>query len=268
MTVHQLPFGVLLRRWRERRRMTQADLAFAADSSTRHLSCLETGKAQPSREMIARLAEYLEIPLRDQNTLLLAAGFAPAFQERSLAALDAAKAAIDAVLKAHKPYPAFAVDRHWNIVASNSALPQLYEGCSPDLMRAPVNAVRLVLHPAGLGPRIVNYAAWRSHTLTILRQQIDARADPVIQGLFAEVSAYPTPPDCESAVGFEASERLATPLRIATRFGVMSFLGTVTVFGTPNDVTLAELALEMLFPADDRTAEIAKAMVEEQRVLG
>jgi transcriptional regulator with XRE-family HTH domain len=177
MTVHQLPFGVLLRRWRERRRMTQADLAFAADSSTRHLSCLETGKAQPSREMIARLAEYLEIPLRDQNTLLLAAGFAPAFQERSLAALDAAKAAIDAVLKAHKPYPAFAVDRHWNIVASNSALPQLYEGCSPDLMRAPVNAVRLVLHPAGLGPRIVNYAAWRSHTLTILRQQIDARAD-------------------------------------------------------------------------------------------
>jgi transcriptional regulator with XRE-family HTH domain len=268
MTVHQLPFGVLLRRWRERRRMTQADLAFAADSSTRHLSCLETGKAQPSREMIARLAEYLEIPLRDQNTLLLAAGFAPAFQERSLAALDAAKAAIDAVLKAHKPYPAFAVDRHWNIVASNSALPQLYEGCSPDLMRAPVNAVRLVLHPAGLGPRIVNYAAWRSHTLTILRQQIDARADPVIQGLFAEVSAYPTPPNCESAVSFEASERLATPLRIATRFGVMSFLGTVTVFGTPNDVTLAELALEMLFPADDRTAEIAKAMVEEQRVLG
>jgi hypothetical protein len=135
-------------------------------------------------------------------------------------------------------------------------------------MRAPVNAVRLVLHPAGLGPRIVNYAAWRSHTLTILRQQIDARADPVIQGLFAEVSAYPTPPNCESAVSFEASERLATPLRIATRFGVMSFLGTVTVFGTPNDVTLAELALEMLFPADDRTAEIAKAMVEEQRVLG
>jgi hypothetical protein len=113
-----------------------------------------------------------------------------------------------------------------------------------------------------------NYAAWRSHTLTILRQQIDARADPVNQGLFAEVSAYPTPPNCESAVSFEASERLATPLRIATRFGVMSFLGTVTVFGTPNDVTLAELALEMLFPADDRTAEIAKAMVEEQRVLG
>ena len=179
MTAHQLPFGVLIRRWRERRRMTQADLAYAADSSTRHLSCLETGKALPSREMIARLAEYLEIPLRDQNALLLAAGFAPAFQERSLAALDAAKAAIEAILQAHKPYPAFAVDRHWNIVASNSALPQLYEGCSADLMRAPVNAVRLTLHPAGLGPRVVNYAAWRAHILTVLRQQIDARADPV-----------------------------------------------------------------------------------------
>jgi transcriptional regulator with XRE-family HTH domain len=268
MTAHQLPFGVLLRRWRERGRMTQADLAYAAESSTRHLSCLETGKAQPSREMIARLAGYLEIPLREQNTLLLAAGFAPAFQERSLAALEAAKAAIDAVLNAHKPYPAFAVDRHWNIVASNSALPQLYEGCSPDLMRPPVNAVRLVLHPAGLGSRIVNYAAWRAHTLTVLRQQIDARADPVIQGLFAEVSAYPAPPNSESPVSFDASERLATPLRVSTRFGVMTFLGTVTVFGTPNDVTLSELALEMLFPADDRTAEIAKAMVEEQRALG
>ncbi len=268
MTAHQLPFGVLLRRWRERRRMTQADLAFAADSSTRHLSCLETGKAQPSREMIARLAEYLAIPLRDQNSLLLAAGFAPAFQERSIASLDAAKTAIDAILQAHKPYPAFAVDRHWSIVASNSALPQLYEGCSADLLRAPVNAVRLTLHPAGMGPKIVNYGAWRAHMLSVLRQQIDSRGDSVLQELLAEVSTYPAPRNSESAVGFEASERLATPLRIATRFGVMSFLGTVTVFGTPNDVTLSELALEMLFPADDRTAEIAKAMVEESRDAG
>jgi transcriptional regulator with XRE-family HTH domain len=186
MTAHQLPFGVLLRRWRERRRMTQADLAFAAESSTRHLSCLETGKSQPSREMIARLAEYLEIPLRDQNMLLLAAGFAPAFQERSLEALNAAKAAIDSILTAHKPYPAFAVDRHWNIVMSNSALPQLYEGCSADLLRPPVNSVRLTLHPEGMAPRIVNYAAWRAHIFSVLRQQIDARADPVIQRLLTE----------------------------------------------------------------------------------
>ena len=243
--------------------MTQADLAFAAESSTRHLSCLETGKSQPSREMVARLAEYLEIPLRDRNTLLLAAGFAPAFQERSLAALDAAKGAIDRILKAHKPYPAFAVDRHWNVVMSNSALPQLYEGCSADLLRPPANALRLTLHPDGIGPRIVNYAAWRAHTLSLLRQQFDARADAVIQALLAEVSAYPIPRGCEGAGAFEASERLATPLRIATRLGVMSFLSTVTVFGTPNDVTLSELALEMMFPADDATARIAHAMVEE-----
>jgi transcriptional regulator with XRE-family HTH domain len=264
MTVHQLPFGVLLRRWRERRRMTQADLAFAADSSTRHLSCLETGKAQPSREMIARLAERLEVPLRDQNTLLLAAGFAPAYEERSVAGLEAAKAAIESILKAHKPYPAFAVDRHWTVVLSNSALPQLYEGCSADLLRPPVNAMRLTLHPEGMGRRIVNYAAWRAHSLSVLRREIDARGDPVIQSLLAEVSAYPIPPNSQSAERFEASERLATPLRIATRLGVMSFLSTVTVFGTPNDVTLSELGLEMLFPADDQTAEIAKAMVGEQ----
>jgi transcriptional regulator with XRE-family HTH domain len=193
MTAHQLPFGVLLRRWRERRRMTQADLAYAAESSTRHLSCLETGKAQPSREMIARLAEYLEIPLRDQNSLLLAAGFAPAFQERSIAALAAAKTAIDAILQAHKPYPGFAVDRHWNVVMSNSALPQLYEGCSAELMRPPVNAVRLTLHPAGMAPRIVNYGAWRAHMLSVLRQQIDARGDAVLQGLFAEVLGLSDP---------------------------------------------------------------------------
>ena len=243
--------------------MTQADLAYSAESSTRHLSCLETGKAQPSREMIARLAEYLEMPLRDRNTLLLAAGFAPAFQERSLAALDAARTAIDAIFRAHKPYPAFAVDRRWNVVMSNSALPQLYEGCSADLMRPPVNAVRLMLHPAGMGPRIVNYAAWRAHMLGVLRHEIDARGDALLQSLLAEVAAYPAPPENEPVEGFGAAERLATPFRVATRFGVLSFLGTVTVFGTPNDVTLSELALEMLFPADEATARIAQAMVEE-----
>lgn len=147
---------------------------------------------------------------------------------------------------------------------SNSALPQLYEGCSPELIRPPVNAVRLALHPAGMGPRIVNYGAWRAHMMSVLRQQIDARGDSALQGLLAEVSAYPTPTNSEPVESFGPAERLATPLRIATRLGAMSFLGTVTVFGTPNDVTLSELALEMLFPADDATARIAHAMVEEQ----
>src|SRR5882672_11526805 len=267
MTIHQLPFGVLLRRWRERRRMTQTDLALAARSSTRHLSCLETGKSQPSREMIARLAECLGIPLRDQNALLLAAGFAPAFKERSLAELEAAKAAVDSVLQAHRPYPAFAVDRHWNVVLSNSALPQLYEGCSAELLRKPVNAMRLILHPSGMGPRIVNFAQWRVHSLSVLRQQIETGADPAIQRLHAEIAAYPVPPNSEPLAGFEATQHLATPLRIATRLGTVSFLNTVTVFGTPNDVTLAELALEMLFPADARTIEIARSMVQEQSRL-
>ena len=266
MIVHPLPFGVLLRRWRERRRMTQTDLALAAESSTRHLSCLETGRARPSREMIAKLAENLNIPLRDRNTLLLAAGFAPAFRERTVTELEAAKSAIDRVLQAHLPYPAFAVDRHWNLILSNSALPQLYEGCSVELMRPPVNSVRLLLHPAGMGPRIVNFAAWRAHTLHLLRQQLETRADPVIQGLLSEVAGYPVPTGSEALDTFDGSQRLATPLRISTHFGTVSFLNTVTVFGTANDVTLSELALEMLFPADSETVEIVKRITAEQRL--
>jgi transcriptional regulator with XRE-family HTH domain len=266
MDAHRMPFGVLLRRWRTRRRMSQFDLALAAETSTRHLSFLETGKAQPSREMIARLAENLEIPLRDRNGLLLAAGFAPAFGERSVDGLEAAKAAIDGVLQAHRPYPAFAVDRHWNVVLSNAALPQLYEGCSEELLRQPVNAMRLVLHPSGMGPRIVNFAAWRAHSLMVLRQQLEARADPVIERLLAEVAAYPMPPDSERSESLDASHHLATPLQIATRLGVVSFLSTTTVFGNPNDVTLAELALEMLFPADAETVEVVNSMVQETNV--
>jgi transcriptional regulator with XRE-family HTH domain len=269
MTVDPLAFGVLLRRWRERRRLTQTDLALAANSSTRHLSYLETGKSQPSRAMIARLAELLEVPLRERNALLLAAGFAPAFRETALDALDAAKSAMDRILRAHLPYPAFAVDRHWNVVLSNGAMPQLYEGCSETLLAQPINAIRLMLHPDGMGPKILNFSAWRQHCLAILRQQIEARADSKLQALYAEVAAYPVPPGGGDPGGgerggFEDAERLATPLRLATRFGTLSFLSTVTVFGTASDITLAELALEMLFPADDQTAEIANLMELER----
>ena len=257
-------FGVLLRRWRERRRLTQTDLALAADSSTRHLSCLETGKAQPSRAMINRLAELLDVPLRDRNQLLLAAGFAPAFRETAIDGLDAAKSAMDRVLQAHKPYPAFAVDRHWNVVLSNGALPQLYEGCAEKLLQPPVNAMRLMLHPEGMAPRVLNYAAWRATSVSVLRQQVEARADPWLRNLLAEVVAYPVPRDQADDAGFEPAERLATPLRLGTRFGTVSFLNTVTVFGTASDITLAELALEMLFPADDRTVAIVQEMEVER----
>jgi transcriptional regulator with XRE-family HTH domain len=264
MTGKPLPFGVLLRRWRQSRRMTQEGLALAANSSTRHLSYLETGRAQPSRDMVLRLAEHLQVPLRDQNTLLLAAGFAPAFVERPLAELEAAKLAIDNVLQAHKPYSAFALDRHWKVVLSNSALPQLYEGCSADLLRKPINAVRLILHPLGLGPRIVNFVEWRTHTVTVLRQQMERRPDPVVQALLAEVMSYPAPSAGVAPVASEGPQRYATPLQIATRLGIVSFLNTTTIFGTPTDVTLSELALEMLFPADDVTIAIVRTMVAEE----
>jgi transcriptional regulator with XRE-family HTH domain len=264
MTSQSLPFGVLLRRWRQARRMTQEDLAFAASSSTRHLSCLETGRSQPSSDMILRLAEHLEVPLRDRNTLLLAAGFAPAFQERSLEELATARQAIDQILRAHRPYPAFALDRHWNVVLSNSALPQLYERCSADLLRQPINAVRLVLHPLGMGPRIINFVEWRAHTITVLRQQIETVPDPVIQALLTEVMNYPAPTSGVAPATTEGPQRYATPLQIATRLGTVSFLNTTTVFGTPTDVTLSELALEMLFPADEATVAIVKSMVAEE----
>lgn len=266
MTAQPLPFGVLLRRWRVARRMTQADLALTANSSTRHLSCLETGRSQPSRDMVLRLAEYLEVPLREQNVLLLAAGFAPAFEERSLEQLASARLAIEQILQAHKPYPAFALDRHWNVILSNSALPQLYEGCSPDLLRQPMNAVRLTLHPLGMGPRIVNFVEWRAHTITVLRQQIEARADPVIQVLLAEVMAYPAPAGGIALATSDGPQRYATPLQIVTRLGTVSFLNTTTIFGTPTDVTLSELALEMLFPADEATVAIVRSMADEEVV--
>jgi transcriptional regulator with XRE-family HTH domain len=243
--------------------MTQADLALASESSTRHLSCLETGKAQPSREMIGRLSEFLEIPLRDRNSLLLAAGFAPAFQESTLDGMSAARAAMDRILLAHKPYPAFAVDRHWNVVLSNAALPQLYEGCSAELMRPPVNAMRLILHPSGMAPRIVNYVAWRGYSLGLLRRQIEASADSTLQSLLAELASYPVSAGDDGKNVFEGPERLATPLRIITRLGTVSFLNTITVFGTANDIALSELALEMLFPADGQTIEITNKLVEE-----
>ncbi len=213
--------------------------------------------------MVLRLCEHLEVPLRDQNALLLAAGFAPAFQERSLAELASARVAMDRILRAHLPYPAYALDKHWNIVLSNSALPRLYEGCSPELLRKPVNAVRLVFHPLGMGPRIVNFIEWRAHTITVLRQQIETRPDPVIQALLGEVMSYPAPPGGMALATSEGPQRYATPLQIATRLGTVSFLNTTTVFGTPTDVTLSELALEMLFPADEETAVIVRSMVEE-----
>ncbi len=241
--------------------MSQLDLACEAEISTRHLSFVETGRAVPSREMILHLAEQLDIPMRERNVLLVAAGYAPLFPERALAApeLKAAREAIELLLEGHKPYPAFALDRHWNVVATNGALPELYEGVDPALLAAPVNVMRLSLHPDGLSPRILNLAEWRAHLLSRLRRQIDLTADPVLMELLAEVQAYgkglslahpPVQPPAEMVI----------PFRLKIGAGVVSFFSTTMVFGTPVEVTLSELALESFFPADAETAAIVRSL--------
>src|SRR5580658_4052784 len=255
-------FGMLLRRWRQHRRLSQLELAETADSSTRYLSTLETGRSTPSRDMVLRLADFLDVPLRERNAMLLAAGYAPSFEERGLAELTAARRAIDQILNAHKPYPAFAVDRHWNVILSNSALPRMYDGCAPELLQAPINAVRLLLHPHGMAPRILNLREWRWHVITVLRQQLAARPDDRIATLLDEVVDWSGDQTGLAAVP-DGTQRLAMPIRIATDFGVLSFLGTTTVFGTPTEVTLSELALEMWFPADADTAAVVARMTAE-----
>jgi transcriptional regulator with XRE-family HTH domain len=246
-----------LREWRQRRRLTQLDLALDADISPRHLSFVETGRAQPSREMLLHLSEELEIPLRERNTLLVAGGYAPMFRARRLddAALAAARRAIDVVLEAQKPFPAFALDRHWNIAASNSALQELYEGVAPELMAPPVNAMRLSLHPKGVAPRIENLPEWRAHLLARLRQQVDLTGDKVLEDLLREVSAYP---GGQTHKNEDFEQSVLVPLKIRCSLGLLSFMSTTTVFGTPVDVTLSELAIEMFFPADAATAQAVR----------
>jgi transcriptional regulator with XRE-family HTH domain len=260
------PVGNLLRDWRRRRRLSQLDLACEADISTRHLSFLETGRSLPSREMILRLAEQLDIPLRERNGLLVAAGYAPIFQERSLAdpTLQAARKVIEMVLAGHEPYPALAVDRHWTLVASNRAVPLFLAGLEPSLLEPPVNALRVSLHPRGLAPRIVNLEEWRSHLLARLRRQIEASADPVLAELFDELSGYPVPSGSKGRAAASTDYAgVAIPLQFAADEGMLSFLSTTTVFGTPVDITLSELALESFFPADAATSDTLARLLKQ-----
>jgi transcriptional regulator with XRE-family HTH domain len=259
MSVHTRSVGNHLKTWRQRRRLSQLDLATEARISARHLSFVETGRSAPSREMILHLAEQLQIPMRERNVLLVAAGFAPSFPERSLddPALSVVRGAIDIVLQGHKPYPAFAIDRHWNIIGSNDALPILYEGVAAELLVPPVNGLRLSLHPEGFAPSIANLAEWRSHLLHRLRQQIELTADPALLELQREVLGYPTAPTPDPAPSPQ-HDWVVVPLRIRTRMGVLSFISTTMVFGTPVDITLSELAIETLLPADHDTVAIVR----------
>lgn len=260
MTISDAPsVGDLLRTWRQRRRLSQLDLACEANISTRHLSFLETGRSRPSREMILHLAERLELPLRERNMMLVAAGFAPVFPERPLSdpALSAARRAVDLVLAGHAPYPALAVDRHWNLIAANEATQRLMAGAAPALLQPPVNVLRLSLHPDGLAPRIANLPEWRAHLLTRLARQVEITADPVLAALMEELKGYPVPASARPHTDYGG---VVVPFRLATDAGVLSFFSTTTVFGTPVDVTLSELALESFFPADPETAEALRAM--------
>jgi len=255
------PVGGLLRQWRLRRRLSQLELACDAGISTRHLSFVETGRSHPSRDMVLHLSDQLEVPVRERNVLLVAAGYAPIFPERPLEdpALAAARAAIDLVLDRQKPYPAFALDRHWRIVASNAVLPELYDGVAADLLAPPVNAMRLSLHPNGLAPRIVNLAEWRAHLLHRLRHQVELTADAALIELLREVAGYPAgaAPPVPAA---RLENEIAIPFRIKVAGEVLSFFSMTTVFGIPVDVMLSELALELFFPADDATAFAVRRM--------
>lgn len=261
MAMRDRRVGDLLRDWRRQRRRSQLDLALDAEISTRHLSFIETGRAKPSRDMVLRIAEHLEIPPREQNALLNAAGFAAVHPERRLddPALSAARAAVELVLKGHEPCPALAIDRHWTLISANAAVFPLLAGVSPGLLEPPVNVLRLSLHPDGLAPRIANLGQWRAHLLHRLRQQIAISNDADLAALLGELEAYPAPDCAVPPPAIADLAGVAVPLHLVTTEGaLLSFLSTTTVFGTPIDITLSELALESFFPADRATAELLR----------
>ena len=254
------PVGELLREWRQRRRLSQLQLACEAEVSTRHLSFVETGRASPSREMVLSLAEQLEVPLRDRNVMLVSAGFAPVFPERPLSdpALEPARQAVDLVLRGHEPFPALAIDRHWTLVAANRIVPLLMAGADPSLLEPPINVLRLSLHPNGLASRIANLPDWHAHVVARLRRQCETTADTVLSNLLAEIESYPH----GDRTGHEPSHlnEIATPFQYISDLGVLSFYSTTMMFGTPVDVTLSELAIESFFPADAATADALRRL--------
>jgi transcriptional regulator with XRE-family HTH domain len=255
------PVGALLREWRQRRRLSQLELALDSGVSTRHLSFVETGRSRPSAELLLHLAEQLEVPLRDRNHLLLAAGYAPAYAQRDLDEPDMGpvREAIDQVLRGHEPYPALVVDAHWGLVAANRALALLTEGVAAHLLEPPVNVLRLSLHPDGLAPRIANLHQWRAHLLERLARDAVASGDPALAALRDELAAYPDGPPGPPVD--PAFADVAVPLRLRHGERELAFISTRTTFGTAVDVTVAELSIESFFPADRQTAEAMRRLL-------
>lgn len=259
--------GPLLRAWRERRRVSQLELALRADSSARHISFVETGRSRPSEEMVLRLAEHLDVPVRERNALLLAAGYAPHYPETPLddPALGALREGMERLIRGYEPYPALVVDGTYQVLAANRGVAMLMDGVAEHLLAPPLNAMRLTLHPEGLAPRIRNLRQWRGHLLEQMERQIALQRSEPLRALYDEVAAYPVPDTApETAPDGEPDEAVpyfALPMRIEHGGRTLSFISSISTFNTPMDVTVAELAIETLLPADPATVKYLHTLV-------
>ena len=252
--------GPLLRDWRRRRRLSQMDLALEAGVSTRHLSFVETGRSRPSPEMILTLAEQLDVPLRERNQLMLAAGYAPVYEQHTLEDpdMEPVRDAVQQVLAGIEPHPAVVVDRHWELLAGNSGVAFFTDGVDPNLLAPPANVLRLALHPGGMAPRIANLGEWRAHLLERLTRQVELTGDPQLRSLHEEVCEYPAPP--WDGPGVPRGGAIAVPMRLRHDGGELSFISTITTFGTAIEITAAELSIETFFPADAHTAAVMRSL--------
>ncbi|MEU1513419.1 helix-turn-helix transcriptional regulator [Streptomyces sp. NPDC005811] len=258
--------GPLLRAWRERRRISQLELALRAGSSARHISFVETGRSRPSEEMVLRLAEHLEVPVRERNALLLAAGYAPHYPETPLddPALDGLRAGLERLIQGYEPYPALVVDARYDVVAANRGIAMLLEGLPESLLVPPLNAMRLTLHPRGLAPRIRNLPEWRGHLLAQMERQIALHRSAPLRALYEEVAAYPVPEASACGRSAEPPEPVpyfALPMQIEHAGRTLSFISSIATFNTPMDVTVAELAVETLLPADPATVKYLHSLM-------
>ncbi|MFD6877465.1 MULTISPECIES: helix-turn-helix domain-containing protein [unclassified Streptomyces] len=253
--------GNLLRTWRERRGISQLELAGRADSSSRHISFVENGRSRPSEEMVLRLAEHLDVPVRDRNALLVAAGYAPRYAHTPLdaPAMEVLRESLERLMTAYDPYPALVVDATYDVVAANRAVMMLLDGMPEHLLTPPLNVMRITLHPDGLARRIHNLREWRGHLLEQMQRQIALARSPALRSLYEEVAAYPVadrPGDTEPR---ESVPYIALPLRLEHDGEILSFVSSISTFNTPMDVTVAELAIETLLPADAATAKYLRS---------
>lgn len=257
-TTQEQHAGAIVRRWREQRRRSQLDVSLAAEVSTRHLSFIETGRATPSRDMIDRLCDELDVPLRERNSLYLAAGLAPRHRESPLADLGAARLAVESVLEGHEPNPAVAVNARWDLLAANRAMGRFLVDVPSELAGPPLNMLRATLHPDGLARQLLNPGRWRASALRRVRRQLERTADPALASLLEELEGYPAPAVADDAPA--SSDDLVVPMCLASEAGPLSLLYAVTLFGSPRDVTLDEIAIETFFPADDATRAVLTSL--------